>query len=98
MSVAEQVREKVVLKVLPNKVEILIMNDDYTTVEFVIRLLKNVFNKSDAVARALTEDVHTSGQGSCGIYTSEIGWTLFNQAKQLIAETQFPLKLQVKEL
>ena len=53
----------------PDLFKVLLLNDDYTTMDFVIEVLETVFHKSPADAYRIMMAVHTQGQGLCGVYT-----------------------------
>ena len=55
----------------PRKYKVIMHNDDYTTMEFVILVLQKFFNKNSGEAQAIMLEVHTRGFGICGIYTFE---------------------------
>ena len=57
---------------LPKKYKVLLHNDDYTTMEFVIFILQNVFHKTMDEAEKIMLEVHRAGIGLCGVYTFEI--------------------------
>lgn len=60
-------------ELLPPKMYCVLMhNDDYTTMEFVVHVLKKFFNKNDSEAHHIMLTIHTEGQAVCGIYTYEV--------------------------
>lgn len=59
----------------PRRYKVLLHNDDYTTMEFVIYVLQKIFNKTQAEAERIMLKVHQEGVGICGIYTYEIAET-----------------------
>jgi ATP-dependent Clp protease adaptor protein ClpS len=81
---------------IPKKYKVLLHNDDYTTMEFVIFILKNVFHKTTAEAEQIMLSVHHQGMGVCGIYTFEIAETKANKVKQLARENTQPLKCSIE--
>ena len=76
----------------PHMYKIVLLNDDYTTMDFVVMILETIFAKSQAEATRIMLEVHNNGRGVCGIYPLQIA-----EAKQALvhskAETEgFPLK------
>jgi len=76
----------------PPMYRVLLLNDDYTTMEFVIEVLVYVFQKSAEEATRIMLDVHRSGVGICGIYPYEVAETKVNTVDTLARENDFPLK------
>jgi ATP-dependent Clp protease adaptor protein ClpS len=70
----------------------MLLNDDYTTMEFVVDVLVYVFQKSPEEATRIMLNVHRSGVGVCGIYPFEIAETKVNTVETLARENGFPLK------
>jgi ATP-dependent Clp protease adaptor protein ClpS len=81
----------------PRKFRVLLHNDDYTTMEFVVHVLKAVFNKSDADATQIMLSVHKNGTGLCGVYTAEMAETKVVAVRQLARENGYPLKCTMEE-
>jgi len=81
----------------PTKYKVLLHNDDYTTMEFVVEVLMKLFHKSLAESERIMLTIHNSGKGVCGIYTYEIAQTKANQVKQLAKSSGFPLLATVEE-
>ena len=71
---------------------VLIHNDDYTTMEFVIEILMAVFNRSMEDATRIMLNVHNAGVGLCGVYTYEIAETKVDTVHTLANKHGFPLK------
>lgn len=74
-----------------------ILNDDYTTWEFYIRILIAVFNKSIEESDAIAHDIHNKGKGLCGIYTHEIAETKASIVVKLARKDGFPLRCSIEE-
>jgi ATP-dependent Clp protease adaptor protein ClpS len=68
---------------LPKKYKVLLHNDDYSTMEFVIFILKHVFHKNTVDAEQIMLSVHNQGIGVCGIYTFEIAESKVQKVTQL---------------
>ncbi len=81
----------------PSMFRVLILNDDYTTMEFVVDVLIQVFNKSFEVATAIMLNVHRKGAGTCGVYPLEIAETKIEAVHSLARESGFPLRCTLEE-
>ena len=77
----------------PRRYKVTIYNDDFTTMEFVVKVLVEVFFKSDAEAEALMLQVHHSDKAVVGIYTYDIAVSKVQKATQMAREENFPLRL-----
>ena len=82
----------------PSMYAVIIHNDDITTMDFVVEVLVQVFQKPVQEAAALMMDVHEKGQGVAGIYVFDIAATKKSQADQRSTERGFPLKLTIREV
>lgn len=80
----------------PQLYKVIIYNDDETTMDFVVNILTNIFNRSQAGAEALMLRIHNQGQAIVGAYTYDIARTKVNQATALAQEKGFPLRLVYK--
>jgi ATP-dependent Clp protease adaptor protein ClpS len=76
----------------PPMYKVMLLNDDYTTMEFVVEVLVYVFQKSSEEAMQIMLNVHRSGVGVCGIYPYEIAETKVETVEALARENGFPLK------
>jgi ATP-dependent Clp protease adaptor protein ClpS len=76
----------------PELFRVLLLNDDYTTMDFVVEILENVFNKAPAEAYRIMMAVHTQGQGLCGVYPFEVAETKVGTVVELAREQGFPLR------
>ena len=74
----------------PRLYKVLLHNDDYTTMEFVISILETVFHKSPHDATKIMLNVHNEGVGVAGVYTREICETNISVVHQLAKKTEFP--------
>ena len=75
----------------PARFKVLLINDDYTTMEFVVQILENVFHKQPAEAYRIMMAVHTQGKGLCGVYPHEVAETKVATVIDLARESGFPL-------
>ena len=76
----------------PPLYRVLLLNDDYTTMDFVVEVLRLVFHKSEEEATRIMLNVHHQGVGVCGSYPMEIAETKVDQVDSLARERGFPLK------
>jgi ATP-dependent Clp protease adaptor protein ClpS len=76
----------------PPMYKVMLLNDDYTTMEFVVEVLVYVFQKSSEEAMQIMLNVHRSGVGVCGVYPYEIAETKVETVETLARENGFPLK------
>lgn len=98
MSQKSILKEENKLKVLkPKMYKVLIHNDDYTTMDFVIKVLVKVFKKQIVEATQIMYDVHKKGIGVAGVYTYDIAATKTVQAMTMAEESGFPLKFSMEE-
>jgi len=81
----------------PSMFRVLLHNDDYTTMEFVVEILIIVFNKSPEEAVEIMLNVHRKGIGICGVYTYEVSETKVNIVHVLARENGFPLKCTMEK-
>lgn len=81
----------------PKRYKVLILNDDYTSMEFVIDILMSVFHKTYAESEAIMLDVHKKQKGICGVYTYEIAETKVLVVHRRAKESGFPLKCIMEE-
>jgi len=82
----------------PRRFKVLLHNDDYTTMDFVIYILKKVFNRTEGEAVQIMLNVHKNGTGVCGVYTAEIAETKIIMVKDLSRKEGFPLKCTMEEV
>ena len=83
---------------LPSLYKVLILNDDYTPMEFVVHVVQKVFNKSHDEATRLMLKIHTEGMGICGMYPLEIAETKMNKVLNLAKEEQHPLQCIIEKI
>ena len=89
-------KDKVKIK-KPKNYKVVMYNDDYTTMEFVINILVSVFNKKIVEAEKIMLDVHERGKGVAGIYSRDIALTKVSTAMSMAKKEGFPFKLTVEE-
>ena len=80
----------------PPLYRVILLNDDYTTMEFVVLVLESVFRKSAAEAEAIMISVHEKGAGLAGIFTKEIAETKIATVHHLARQNEYPLKCSME--
>jgi ATP-dependent Clp protease adaptor protein ClpS len=83
---------------LPSIYKVIILNDDYTPMEFVVYTIENVFSKSHDEANRIMLKIHTEGIGICGMYPMEIAETKMKQVLNLSKEHQHPLQCIIEKI
>ncbi len=81
----------------PKLFKVLLHNDNYTTMDFVVMVLEKIFYKSTAEATAIMLNVHQKGVGVCGVYPFDVAETKVTQVHNLAKKHQFPLKSSMEE-
>jgi ATP-dependent Clp protease adaptor protein ClpS len=81
----------------PRLFHVLLINDDYTTMEFVVHVLESIFDKGPAEAYRIMMEVHTQGRGVCGAYTFEVAETKVATVHELARSEGFPLRAGIEE-
>ena len=80
----------------PRLYHVVLYNDNYTTMDFVVEVLRFVFHKSVIDATQIMLNVHRNGVGLCGIYPFEVAETKVNTVEALARERGFPLKCTIE--
>jgi len=94
--IEEEVEIELVLD-SPQMYRVILHNDDYTSMEFVVMILTNIFHKSHSEAEELMIAIHKKGSAICGVYTYEIAQTKAEQVKKLAKQNEFPLLATIEE-
>ena len=81
----------------PKNYKVFILNDDYTSMDFVIDILMSIFHKSYEQAEHIMLEVHKKERGLCGVYTHEIAETKVMQVSKRAQDNGFPLKATMEE-
>jgi len=81
----------------PEMYKVILHNDNYTTMDFVIEVLIDVFHMPAAKATKIMLDVHNKGAGVCGVYTRDIAETKVGQVHDIAKSREFPLKCSYEE-
>jgi ATP-dependent Clp protease adaptor protein ClpS len=82
---------------LPSLFKVLMHNDDYTTMEFVITVLRGIFHKSETDAEQIMLTIHFQGVGYCGTFPYAIAETKADQARLMARKAGFPLRCTLEE-
>lgn len=91
-------RKKSKLKLTePTKWKVIMLNDDYTTMEFVIHALKTVFKHNDESANELMIQIHTQGSAVVGVYSFEIAESKVVETTTMARGNGFPLQLKIAQ-
>ena len=81
----------------PKRFKVILLNDDYTTMEFVVRVLETVFLKSPAEAFRIMMMVHVQGSGLAGVYPWEVAETKVETVTSMARHAEFPLRATIEE-
>jgi ATP-dependent Clp protease adaptor protein ClpS len=79
----------------PSLYKVLMLNDDYTPMEFVVHVLERFFGKSRQEAERIMLHVHRRGVGVCGVFTYEVAETKVTQVMDLARQSQHPLQCTI---
>ncbi len=81
----------------PRLYRVILLNDDYTTTDFVVRVIMAVFHHGASEATRIMLDVHRKGRGVVGTYTRDIAMTKVAQVHEMARENEFPLRATTEE-
>lgn len=81
----------------PKMFRVILHNDNYTTMEFVVAVLMKVFHKPASEATKIMLDVHKKGRGVCGVYTYDIAVTKISHVHQMAKNCEYPLRCSCEE-
>jgi ATP-dependent Clp protease adaptor protein ClpS len=81
----------------PTLFKVVLLNDDYTTMEFVLHVLEAIFQKSPAEAYRIMMHVHQNGRGVAGVYPWEVAETKADTVRSLAGDAGFPLRATIEE-
>ena len=82
---------------LPSLFKVLMHNDDYTTMEFVVAVLQDIFHKSEAEAEQIMLTIHFQGIGCCGTFPYAVAETKADQARLMARNAGFPVRCTLEE-
>lgn len=90
-----RVKERIRIKE-PDMYDVQMLNDDFTTMEFVVKVLKLVFYHTASEAERLMLDIHHKGMCTVGVYTLDVARSKVDKATRMAREEGFPLRLDIK--
>ena len=79
----------------PSLYKVLLHNDDYTTMDFVVRILEDIFHKSTAEATQIMLNIHNKGIGVAGVYTRDIADTKVAVVHEMARQNEYPLRCSI---
>ncbi len=82
----------------PHLYKVLLHNDDYTSMDFVVMILETIFHKNTDEATRIMLNVHHQGLGIAGVYTREIGETKVASVHRMARKNQYPLKCSLEQV
>ena len=83
---------------IPNKFEVLLLNDDYTSMDFVVDILRRFFHKEFLAAEAIMLKIHIDGEAVCGIYSYDVAQTKVSQVIEYSRKNDQPLMSVLREI
>jgi len=81
----------------PQMFKVLLHNDDYTSMDFVVEVLMGIFHKTHIQAEQIMLQIHEKGKAICGVYSFEIAQMKAQQVKQKAKQNEFPLLATIEE-
>jgi ATP-dependent Clp protease adaptor protein ClpS len=95
----ESIKERIqTVKKEPTMYKVVLLNDDYTTMEFVVQVLEQVFQKTPSEAYQIMMNVHVNGRGIAGVYPWEVAETKADTVGSLARAAGFPMKAVTEEM
>jgi len=82
----------------PGIYQVILLNDDFTTMEFVVEVLKKFFSKSADAAQALMLKIHIEGEAVCGVYSHDVAQTKVTQVIEFSRRNEQPLMCIIREV
>ena len=83
---------------IPNRFEVILLNDDYTSMEFVVEVLKKFFHKEFLAAEAIMLKIHIDGEAVCGTYSYDVAQTKVSQVLAYSRKNDQPLMCVLREI
>jgi ATP-dependent Clp protease adaptor protein ClpS len=83
---------------LPNRFEVLILNDDFTSMDFVVEVLMRFFYKESSAAEAIMLKIHIDGEAACGTYSYDVAQTKVSQVIEYSRKNDQPLMAVLREV
>ncbi len=81
----------------PEQFKVLLLNDDYTPMDFVVQVLENIFNRQPSEAYRIMMQVHTQGSGLAGVYSHEVAETKVADVVELAQDSGYPLQATMEK-
>ncbi len=81
----------------PHLYKVFLLNDDYTTMDFVVHILESVFRKNPVEATSIMLHVHKKGRGLAGVFTRDIAETKISEVHGLAREHEYPLRCEMEK-
>lgn len=81
----------------PSMYKVIMLNDDITTMEFVVEILQDIFNRTEVEAEQIMLAIHNTGKGICGVYTHEIAETKVLEVHARADQAKFPLRCHLEK-
>ncbi len=98
MATKESIRERTNTRIKePRQFNVIMYNDDFTTMEFVVDVLKDIFHKDEVTARSIMLNVHKKGQAVVGKYPYDIAQTKVSTALSRARDSGYPFRMTVEE-
>lgn len=91
-----KLKEKTNIK-KPDMYKVIMLNDDYTTMEFVVEVLISIFRKDMHEAQRIMMEIHEKGAGEVGVFTYDIAESKIQQVHQFAKEREYPLKCRIEK-
>ena len=83
---------------IPNRFEVILLNDDYTSMEFVVEVLRRFFHKDLSAAEAIMLKIHIDGEAVCGTYSYDVAQTKVSQVIEYSRSNEQPLMSVLREI
>jgi len=83
---------------IPNRFDVILLNDDYTSMEFVVEILKKFFHKELIAAEAIMLKIHIDGEAVCGTYSYDVAQTKVSQVIEYSRKNDQPLMSVLREV
>jgi len=90
-------KSKLLLQI-PNKFEVILLNDDYTSMEFVVEILRKFFYKEFSAAEAIMLKIHIDGEAVCGVYSFDVAQTKVSQIIEYSRKNDQPLMAVLRQV
>ena len=82
----------------PKRYQVIMHNDDYTPMEFVVDILMGIFHKEETEANVLMMKVHQEGEAAVGIYSYDIAYSKLRMATEMAEAEGYPFRLSIREV